>query len=99
MKINRVPEIENDHFDLDHFDHDCKKRQSVKLTEEIADYVQNVCCIGQILLILSSKKVKLVIIMRSIVLSQRKERDGLLEKVFLPRDYQMEACHTVPGTL
>ena len=37
--------------------------------------------------------------MRSIVLSQRKERDGLLEKVFLPRDYQMEACHTVPGTL
>ena len=29
--------------------------------------------------------------MRSIVLSQRKERDGLLEKVFLPRDYQMEA--------
>lgn len=31
-------------------------RVSVKLTEEIADYVQNVCCIGQILLILSSKK-------------------------------------------
>ena len=25
VKINRVPEIENDHFDLDHFDHDCKK--------------------------------------------------------------------------
>lgn len=34
-------------------------RVSVKLTEEIADYVQNVCCIGQILLILSSKKVKI----------------------------------------
>ena len=34
-------------------------RVSVKLTEEIADYVQNICCIGQILLILSSKKVKI----------------------------------------
>ena len=31
-------------------------RVSVKLIEEIADYVQIVCCIGQILLILSSKK-------------------------------------------
>ena len=29
--------------------------------------------------------------MRSIVLSQRKERDGLLEKAYLPRDYQVEA--------
>ena len=29
--------------------------------------------------------------MRQIVLSQRKERDGLLEKTYLLRDYQTEA--------
>ena len=29
--------------------------------------------------------------MRQIVLSQRKERDGLLEKAYLFRDYQAEA--------
>ena len=47
--------------------------------------------IGQIFLILSSRNQILFKTMRQIVLSQRKERDGLLEKAYLFRDYQAEA--------